>query len=363
MVAAILGLFLLGGRALSGSIVAPLRATTAMLKDIAQGEGDLTRRLEIHTTDETGELASWFNCFVDKIHGSMRHIATSSSTLSASADGLSETSVELAGGAEVVAAQSTTVATATEQASANVTSISAAAEEMSTSVGAIAAALEEMTASLNQVAHSCQKECSIATAADENAHATQAIMERLGETAGKVGKVVVVIKSIADQTNLLAMNARIEAASAGAAGKGFAVVANEVKELANQTARATVEIGAQIQDMQQTTGSAVKAIVAIANVIAEVSAISQSIVHAVEQQAATVNEIARNMAGAQSSATSIARNVTESARGLSEISSNISGVSKASAGTSHGVVRIQTSSKELVGLATGLATIVKQFRI
>ncbi len=120
-------------------------------------------------------------------------------------------------------------------------------------------------------------------------------MDKLGAAAKSIGKVVEVINDIADQTNLLALNATIEVASAGEAGKRFAVVANEVKELAKQTAQATQEIQKQVEDMQTNTESAIKAIDSVSKVIEEVNEISQTIVSAVEEQSATVNEISRNV--------------------------------------------------------------------
>lgn len=345
------------------AIVRPVRNTIDMLKDIAQGEGDLTKRLEVKTKDEIGELAHWFNLFVEKIQKIIIRISANSSTISSSSEELSSISTQIAASAEEMTAQSNSVSSATEQTSTNVSTISAAAEEMSTQVSTVAASIEEMSASLNEVARNCQHELQVAAKANEEARGSKDAMDRLGTSAKSIGKVIDVISDIADQTNLLALNATIEAASAGEAGKGFAVVAGEVKELAKQTAGATQEIRREIEQMQGNTENAVKAIDSIAEVIEQINSISQTIVSAVEQQSATVGEISKNVSGVNDGAQEVSRNVTESASGLSEVSQNIAGVNQAASQTSQGVNQINESANELAKLASELQDVVNQFRV
>ena len=351
------------GLLITMSIINPITKMVAMVKDVAQGEGDLTKRLKADSQDELGELAGWFNRFIEKLQSLIKEVSSSTMSVSGASEELSAVSTQIAASAEEMSTQSQTVASASEQASANVNNISAAAEEMSTSVNTVATAIEAMSASINEVAKNCQKESQIATTANNQAKTTQDIMERLGASAKEIGKVVDVINDIADQTNLLALNATIEAASAGDAGKGFAVVANEVKELARQTAQATEEINKQIESMQSNTLTAVKAIEAVTKVIEEINTISQTIVSAVEEQSATVNEIAKNIGGASAGANEIAKNVGESAKGLSEVANNISGVNKGATDTAQGVVQIKESANELSKLALGLQKIVGQFKV
>ncbi len=340
-----------------------ISAVSDGLKDIAQGEGDLRKKLPANEMDEIGELARWFNTFVEKLQKIIVEIKGNSHTVSSASEELSSVSTTLAANAEEMNAQSNTVATATEQATTNVNNISAAAEEMSMGIKTVATAIEEMSSSLNEVARNCQKESQVTTTANDQAKSTRDLMERLGVSSKEIGNVVNVISDIADQTNLLALNATIEAASAGEAGKGFAVVANEVKDLAKQTAQATGQIRSQIEDMQNNTKNAIGAIEEVTKIIGEIDAISHTIVSAVEEQSATVNEIAKNVGGASQAATEIARNVGESAKGLSEISSNIQGVNKAATDTAGGVVNLKQSVADLSKLATGLKVIVDTFKV
>lgn len=351
--------------ALSIRISRPLVSAVTMLKDIAQGEGDLTRRLEIRSTDEVGEMALWFNTFIEKLHGIVGNIAASSQTLAGASEELTSIAQALAQNMESVAgeaasaaaateeasanignvaagmeessANSSTVAAASEQVSANLNNVGAAVEEMSSSIGTIsvatdemnqsinsvAAAIEQMTASLSEVAKNASQAAQVANSAAGRADRTAEIVNHLGASAEEIGKVVDVIKGIASQTNLLALNATIEAASAGDAGKGFSVVASEVKELAKQTARATEDIRTQIGAMQSTARDAVVAIAEITNIIREIDGISNSIAAAVEEQSATTSEIAGNIAGTARSASEVARSVQETAAGANEVSRNV----------------------------------------
>lgn len=341
----------------------PLRSILLMLKDISEGEGDLTKRLNAESKDETGELSAYFNKFVEKLQEIIGKITCNADTVASSAIGLYSVSTQIAANAEEMSIKTSTVASTTELATTNINSISSAAEEMSSSTNIVASAIEEMSSSLNEVAKNCQKELQIATDANEHAKKNKEIMDILGTAANSIGRVVEVIKDIADQTNLLALNATIEAASAGEAGKGFSVVANEVKALALQTAQATHEIQKQIKEMQTNTESAVKAIESVSKVIEEVNLISQTIVSAVEQQSATINEISRSVSGVSVSAQEVSKNVAKSASGLSEVSSTITGVNKAVADTAKGIVHIKTNAEELSKLSEGLKGLLGQFKI
>ncbi len=343
-------------------VVLPIRKATDMLKDISSGQGDLTVRLQVETTDEIGAMARYFNEFVAKLQGIIAEISQHTTTVGAAAEQMSSTSSMLAAGSEKMMEQANSVAAATEEMSTSVSGVSAGAEEMSTSVTTVAAAIEEMSASLSEVARNCAQAAQVATHADTKAHATGETMERLNTSSAEIGKVLDTISDIADQTNLLALNATIEAASAGEAGKGFAVVANEVKELAKQTAVATEQISRQIEEMQSNTGSAVGAIQEISGIIREVSEITQTIAGAVEEQSATTNEIAANIGGASQAATNIASNIQQISLASSDISSSIQGVNKSAQESASGATETNASAEELARMAARLRELVGQFK-
>jgi methyl-accepting chemotaxis protein len=353
----ILGLFI------TKSITTPLFETNRMLNDIAQGEGDLTKRIKVTSSDEIGEMGQRFNTFLQKLQCMIKEISDSTATLTSSSKKLSVISTEIAATSEEMSSQSNIVTTVTELTSTNTNSMSTAAEQLSSGVSGVATAIEQMNSSLNEVAKSCEKEFQIASSANSHAKSTQALMDKLTISAKDIGKVVDIINDIADQTNLLALNATIEAASAGEAGKGFAVVATEVKELAKQTSFATEEIVKQIDDIQLNSLQAAKAIGSITTIIEEKNTISQTIVSSVNEQSTTINEIAKSIFGARQSADAIARNVGESAKGLSEVSSTIQGVNKGAIATTNGMITIKENAVELSGLALGLQKIVNQFKI
>jgi methyl-accepting chemotaxis protein len=345
-------------------ILKPVRSLIVVLKDISEGEGDLTKRIVVQNkSDEIGEMAKYFNIFMEKLQTIIRQIKSNSNTLTTETIQISSIIGTITHASEGMTNKSTTVAASTEQMVTNINSVSSATEEMSTSVATVATSIEEMSASLNEVAKNCQKESQVATSAEAHAKSTQSIMERLGISAKEIGKVVSVIDTIADQTNLLALNATIEAASAGEAGRGFAVVATEVKALAKQTSIATGQIAKQIEDMQSNTAQSITAIEEITKVISEISMISQTIVAAVEEQTATINEISRSVSGASSASNDVARNITKSAEELNNVSTNINGISVSAKDSSKGLVTIQDSLSILTKLAGTLNGQVNSFKI
>lgn len=348
---------------LKKTISDPIRHITAMLRDIASGSGDLTKRLVTDTKDEIGELAGEFNIFVEKLQRIVKDVISSTEQVTLSSNDLKDAVVRIASNAEEMTAQANTVASATEEASANIKNIAAASEQSATSVSTVAVALEEMSSTINEVARNCQTETQIAAKASTQAQSTKDLMERLNVSSKEIGKIVEVINDVADQTNLLALNATIEAASAGESGKGFAVVAAEVKELAKQTTKATEQIRVQVEDIQGSTINALEAITGIAKVIEEIDSLSHTIVGAVEEQSVTTNEMAKNVGGTSQATNEIARNVSESAKGLNEVSMNIHGVSQAAGDTTLGVTRIQNEVHKLSNLSVNLKNIVGQFRI
>jgi methyl-accepting chemotaxis protein len=219
--------------------------------------------------------------------------------------------------------------------------------EATRSVDSVSAASEELASSIQEIGRQVSRSSEITTQAVEQATGTRQQMEGLVASAQRVGEVVELISDIAEQTNLLALNATIEAARAGDAGKGFSVVASEVKNLANQTAKATEEISQQIADMQAATSGAEQAIGGIAQVIEQINDIASGIASAVEQQGAATQEIAGSIASAS--------------RSVMETSSQINTVESSVTETSRSSKEVLTASDALNKLADGLQQKVAQF--
>jgi methyl-accepting chemotaxis protein len=208
-----------------------------------------------------------------------------------------------------------------ERAQQVTTTVAAASEEASTNVQSVASATEELTSSVNEISRQVQESARMANEAVDQARKTNDRVGELSKAAARIGDVVELINTIAGQTNLLALNATIEAARAGEAGRGFAVVASEVKALAEQTAKATGEIGQQISSIQAATQESVNAIKEISGTIEKLSEISSTIAAAVEEQGAATQEISRNVQQAAQGTQQVSANITDVQRGASETGS------------------------------------------
>ncbi len=363
IIAAISLLVTVLGGVFAKRITKPIQRTTSMLKDIAQGEGDLTARLEVTSADEIGEMATGFNSFIGNIQEMLRQVADNAETLATGSGQLSNLASQMSLGSDRMLTRSNTVAAASEQMSTNMGSVAAAMEQATTNLEMVVTAGEQMTATIREIAQNTEKASAITAEAVQVSQSARSRVDELGTAANKIGKVTQTINEISEQTKLLALNATIEAARAGDAGKGFAVVANEIKELARQTAAATEEIRERVESIQHTTHGTVQEIGQISAVIANVNQIVTTIASAVEEQSITTREIANNVAEATRGVKEVNTNVAESSRVSGTIAEEIADVNQAANEISNSSSQVDLSSKELSRLASRLREMVARFRV
>ncbi len=311
-----------------------LRTVAAVSRSVeALARGDLTVRPDVDTRDELGRMAQGLSHAQDRLRGTIAEMAQASQAVAASAEELSASAATVLAAAQGNGTRSGTVAASAEQVSRNVQTVAAGAEQMG--------------ASIAEIAQNAAAAARVVQQATEVAAATNVQVMRLGASSQEIGAVVKTITSIAEQTNLLALNATIEAARAGEAGKGFAVVAGEVKDLAQETAKATEDIARKVEAIQAETGQAVEAIGRISAIVADVDSYQLTIASAVEEQTVTTGEISRS--------------VSEAAAGSNEIAVDITGIAEGADSAARAVGEMGSTADELARLASSLQQKVTQF--
>ena len=315
-------------------IVGPLRNMINILRDIASGEGDLTKRITDTSGDETQELAEGFNLFIENIQTMISQIKGDTGKLTDSSTELADISDHLNSVAVETSNRADSVTSASENMSLNMGSMSAAMEQAANNINMVSAASEEMNSTISKIAGNAEKARDMTTGAVGQAEHASVQVEELGTAAKEIFTVVETITEISSQVNLLALNATIEAARAGEAGKGFAVVANEIKDLANQTADASIRIKDRVTGIQQSTEGTTAEILSITKVVTEINEIVSTIAAAVEEQSATTGEIAQN--------------ISQASVGISEVNENISQGSVMAKGVSDDVTEVTTAASQIV---------------
>ena len=344
-------------------VITPLNAATAILKEIATGEGDLTKSLPIKRLDEIGELSKWFNAFVSSLKEMIISIRRDAVTVSESSTEMLKVSDRLSDGVKDLSARASSVSAASEEMSSNMKSIAQSTNETTSNVGTIAAAAEEMTATINEITRSAENARTVTQDAVAQAKASLEQVGELGKAAVDIGHVIETIQDISEQVNLLALNATIEAARAGEAGKGFAVVAGEIKSLASQTAQASSSIKDKVKVIQDTTRDTVHQINSISKVISEVNDSVSTIAGAIEEQSATTKEISNNVHIISSGLGTVNDNISQSSSVSEHIAREIAEVTHSSEQMKENSIKVNATAKSLSGLAHSLEGFVGKFKI
>jgi len=399
------------------SITRPVSEVRSLAQ--AMAKGDLRQRISLKQQDEVGQLSDATNTLADSLTRIVTEIQKVSEGLAGEATDLSGVSNQLLSQSEHASLKATSVASASEQLSSNISTMAAAAEEMSVNVASISSASEEMSINVGTISSAAEQTSTnvsvvstavgeisgsfadvlkdvregsnVAGEASRMADSATETIQLLNRSGAEISKVTETIKMIALQTNLLALNATIEATSAGEAGKGFAVVAHEIKELANQSAKAAEDIARKIEGVQNNTRQAVEVIQSVSQIIKDINASSGRISLSVEKQtrAATMisqnvgeankgvgdiarsiaevakaaGDMSRNVAEAARGATDVSRNVGEAAKAAGGISSDIHGVSDASRSTNESASRVNDSAVQLDQIGKELRKLVGRFKL
>ena len=334
---------------IQAGIVTPINAAVNALRDIAEGEGDLTQRLPVTSQDEVGQLARWFNTFIERVHEIISDFSVTATELNGNATRLSDTAKETERGVVSQQAEIQQVVTAVREMAAvvedvahNVTQTADNAEQADTEAGE---GNRVVTATMGQI-----------ESLSRDINAASEVIDKLQQETDNIGSVLDVIRGIAEQTNLLALNAAIEAARAGEQGRGFAVVADEVRTLASRTQTSTQEIQEMIERLQGGAREAVqmmeKGTAQAGESVTQAEAASRSL-DAITEGVSSIKDKTNQMASASEEQSAATR----------EIESNMNNIADAARQTSEGSVEIASSTAALAQMAAKMESIVKQFRL
>lgn len=344
-------------------IVAPIKQLSSMIREIAEGEGDLTRRIDYQSRNELGELASWFNQFMDNLQGMIGHISADAESVGKSSNHLSTLSIEMSSGLKESAVNSEKAANASESIVSNISDIATTVEQSSNNVSVVAGSLEEMNISIEQIAGKAEEAKTVSQSAVNYSESVNAQIADFGNATREISKITEMINEIAEQTNLLALNATIEAARAGEAGKGFGVVANEIKALAKQTAEATQDIRESVTGIEETAAKTIDGIGQVQQTISESHRSIDEIAVATEDQAGSSRSISENLHQVADGLIEVSGNINESSVLIGNVSNDISKIDQSAAQLRSSSSEVSDGAAELSSLSEQLMNLVRRFKI
>ena len=347
----------------TGNIVRPIQASVRGLQAIAEGEGDLTLRLDESRQDELGDLARQFNRFAERMQSILLDIRKTAGDLSMNATTVGTTSSELDESANRTSEQTSDVAEAARELSSGMQSADSATTTANEAIQAITTTMTQLVGGIGTITERADTSATVAAQARDLADRTTTDVQELEAAVREVGGVLETIREIADQTNLLALNATIEAARAGDLGKGFAVVAGEVKGLAHQTGEATHDIDARIQRITCSSRSAAQSIARIVDVITELSNASVHIANAVREQSEHIETMDSRLDLTAAQVSSVADTVQQSNRRTNSIQRSIDNVRELAQKSASGANETNAAGNELNSIAERLGQLVGQFRL
>lgn len=345
----------------SGTIIRPINSVIENIKKVAQG--DLTLRLDVKSQDEIGDLSIRFNEFVENLRGIIKQINHNASMINNSSDQLHSIAIDLYSGIEQTSAMAGSISLSTEEMTSGIKIVAKNMENSSASVSMVASMAEEMAVTISEIEKNTNESKAVSDEAVSRSKGAEEKMAALDLFAQEIGKIVEIITEISAQTNMLALNATIEAARAGAAGKGFAVVAVEIKNLATQTAEATLGIKQQIESMQKTTALTVKEIGQIAGIATGVNEIVSSIATAVAEQSAVTGEIAQNISQTAVSIDNVNTAVEQTSSVVTGINKDIAMMDNAASNIKTRSNMVKINAEELKGMAASLKMNIDKFNV
>ncbi len=334
---------------LTDTITKPINKLVYMLKDIAEGEGNLTKRIRFQRKDEVGELARWFNIFVDKLYEIVIKVKSNAEEVAGAANEISATSAQLAAGAEEQSTQASEVATSVQEMTAAIVRNSENAKQTSRISEDASLKAQEGRETIQIMHHGMEEIVTVADKAGE-------IINSLSGRAEQIGEVISLIDEIADQTNLLALNATIEAANAGEQGRGFSVVADEIRNLAERTTAAIHEITKTIETIQNETQEASKSMDEVHKVVADGE-------KAVERVEDVLKDIIQSVSEATSMIQQIAAVSEEQSTGAEEISNSVTAISAVTKQSANGAQQLASTVQNLNRQTEALKSLVEEFTL